>query len=98
MYTDYRPTPLQHYMFPAGGDGLYMIVDERGVFREDSFQKAVAALTAKDGAQHGDGERRFLFMGLGMREDQWWDYREGADHSRLANLWLSLQPDRFGKQ
>jgi len=59
VYTDYRPTPLQHYMFPAGGDGLHMIVDERGVFREDSFQKAVAALTAKDGAQHGDGECRF---------------------------------------
>ena len=55
MYTDYRPTPLQHYMFPAGGDGLHMIVDERGVFREDSFQRAVAALTAKDGLQDAEG-------------------------------------------
>ena len=55
VYTDYRPTPLQHYMFPAGGDGLHMIVDERGVFREDSFHRAVAALTAKDGVQDGEG-------------------------------------------
>ena len=22
VYTDYRPTPLQHFIFPAGGDGL----------------------------------------------------------------------------
>lgn len=46
MYTDYRPTPLQHFMFPSGGDGLFLIVDERSTFREDNFQKAIAALTA----------------------------------------------------
>lgn len=45
VYTDYRPTPLQHFVFPAGGDGLFMVVDDRGTFREDNFQKAVAALT-----------------------------------------------------
>lgn len=30
VYTDYRPTPLQHYLFPAGADGLYLVVDEQG--------------------------------------------------------------------
>jgi len=45
VYTDYRPTPLQHFVFPAGGDGLFMVVDDRGTFREDNFQKAIAALT-----------------------------------------------------
>lgn len=30
--TDFRPTPLQHYMFPAGGEGIYLCVDERGTF------------------------------------------------------------------
>ncbi|XP_073123860.1 DExH-box ATP-dependent RNA helicase DExH9 isoform X2 [Henckelia pumila] len=44
VYTDYRPTPLQHYIFPSGGDGLYLVVDEKGKFREDSFQKALNAL------------------------------------------------------
>lgn len=44
VYTDYRPTPLQHYVFPCGGDGLYLVVDERGRFREDSFQKLLNAL------------------------------------------------------
>lgn len=44
VYTDYRPTPLQHYIFPSGGEGLYLVVDEKGHFREDSFQKALNAL------------------------------------------------------
>ncbi|KAL5699123.1 RNA helicase [Ranunculus cassubicifolius] len=44
VYTDYRPTPLQHYIFPAGGKGLYLVVDEKGEFREDSFQKSLNAL------------------------------------------------------
>ncbi|KAL2622125.1 hypothetical protein R1flu_002330 [Riccia fluitans] len=45
VYTDYRPTPLQHYVFPMGADGLYLVVDEKSNFREDSFQKAVNAVS-----------------------------------------------------
>lgn len=41
VYTNYRPTPLQHYLFPSGGDGIYLVVDEKSVFREDNFQKAL---------------------------------------------------------
>ena len=44
IYTDKRPVPLQHYLFPAGGDGVYMVVDEKGQFREDNFHKALTAL------------------------------------------------------
>lgn len=44
VYTDYRPTPLQHYMFPTGSDGLYLVVDEQGRFREQNFQKAISLL------------------------------------------------------
>ncbi|KAM7478206.1 hypothetical protein LguiA_026419 [Lonicera macranthoides] len=55
VYTDYRPTPLQHYIFPSGGDGLYLVVDEKGKFREDSFQKALNALVpASEGARKRD--------------------------------------------
>ncbi|KAI3832184.1 hypothetical protein MKX03_012743 [Papaver bracteatum] len=45
IYTDYRPTPLQHYVFPSGGEGLYLVVDDKGKFREDSFQKALNAIS-----------------------------------------------------
>jgi ATP-dependent RNA helicase DOB1 len=39
VYTDFRPTPLQHYAFPMGGGGLYLVVDDNEQFREDSFVK-----------------------------------------------------------
>jgi ATP-dependent RNA helicase DOB1 len=44
VQTDYRPTPLQHFIFPAGGEGVFLVVDEKGRFREDNFAKAMAAL------------------------------------------------------
>ena len=49
VYTDFRPTPLQHYLFPAGGDGIYMVVNEKAEFREDNFQKAMGMLADKQG-------------------------------------------------
>ncbi|KAG0464168.1 hypothetical protein HPP92_020237 [Vanilla planifolia] len=39
VYTDFRPTPLQHYVFPMGGSGLYLVVDENEQFKEDNFAK-----------------------------------------------------------
>ncbi|KAG0478473.1 hypothetical protein HPP92_013192 [Vanilla planifolia] len=47
VYTDYRPTPLQHYIFPSGGDGLYLVVDEKSKFKEDNFQRALNALVPR---------------------------------------------------
>lgn len=44
VYTDFRPTPLQHYLFPEKGNGIYLVVDETSKFREDNFQKAIAVL------------------------------------------------------
>lgn len=44
VYTDYRPVPLQHYVFPAGGSGLHLVVDDAGTFREDNFQRAIAGV------------------------------------------------------
>lgn len=45
VYTEYRPTPLQHYLYPAGGEGLHLIVDENNKFREDNFAAAMNVLT-----------------------------------------------------
>lgn len=39
VYTDFRPTPLQHYAFPIGGSGLYVVVDENEKFRSENFLK-----------------------------------------------------------
>lgn len=54
VYTDFRPTPLQHYLFPAGSEGIYLVVDERSNFREDNFQKAMTALAAGQGEDPAD--------------------------------------------
>lgn len=44
VYTDYRPVPLQHYLFPQGSEGLYLVVDEKSKFRQENFQKAMTSL------------------------------------------------------
>lgn len=45
VYTDFRPTPLQHYVFPMGGSGLYLVVDENEHFKEDNFMKLQETFT-----------------------------------------------------
>jgi len=54
VYTDFRPTPLQHYFFPAGADGIHLIVDEKGVFREDNFNRAMTTIADKQGDDPAD--------------------------------------------
>ena len=58
VYTDYRPTPLQHYIFPSGGDGLHLVMDERGNFKEDNFNLAMSKLRAAGDAAKGDAAMR----------------------------------------
>ncbi|CDK28150.1 unnamed protein product [Kuraishia capsulata CBS 1993] len=57
VYTDFRPTPLQHYLFPADGDGIHLVVDEKGTFREENFQKAMASISNKMGDDSGAVEK-----------------------------------------
>ncbi|KAI7876062.1 antiviral helicase [Lichtheimia hyalospora FSU 10163] len=58
VYTDFRPTPLQHYLFPAGGDGIHLVVDEKSRFKEDNFQRAIAALSDKQGDDPSGASRK----------------------------------------
>ncbi|XP_031268188.1 DExH-box ATP-dependent RNA helicase DExH10 [Pistacia vera] len=59
VYTDFRPTPLQHYVFPIGGSGLYLVVDENEQFREDNFVKLHDTFSKQkvgDGNRSGSGK------------------------------------------
>jgi ATP-dependent RNA helicase DOB1 len=56
VYTNYRPVPLQHYIFPQGGEGLHLVVDEKGKFREANFQKAMSSLQSGSGVDAAAGE------------------------------------------
>lgn len=58
VYTDYRPTPLQHYIFPAGGDGIHLVVDEKGNFKTDNFDNAMKVLQNAGDAAKGDQKGR----------------------------------------
>ncbi|XP_034939443.1 exosome RNA helicase MTR4 [Chelonus insularis] len=58
VYTDYRPTPLQHYIFPAGGDGIHLVVNEDGVFKEDNFNRAMIYLQQQGDSAKGDMKGR----------------------------------------
>lgn len=43
VYTDYRPTPLQHYIFPAGGDGIHLV----GIYIYMFFVSSVIFYTSR---------------------------------------------------
>ncbi|CAF4918247.1 unnamed protein product, partial [Rotaria sp. Silwood1] len=58
VYTDVRPVPLHHYIYPAGADGLHLVVDEMGKFREDNFSSAMATLRDVGDAAKGDKRGR----------------------------------------
>jgi ATP-dependent RNA helicase DOB1 len=70
VYTDFRPTPLQHYFFPAGADGIHLIVDEKGTFREDNFQKAMSSIADKDGDDPADAMARRRGKGRDKRTNK----------------------------
>jgi ATP-dependent RNA helicase DOB1 len=45
VYTDFRPVPLQHYVYTSGSEGIYLVVDDKGNFREENFTKALSHLS-----------------------------------------------------
>lgn len=83
VYTDFRPVPLQHYIFPAGGDGLHLVVNEQGTFRENNFNQAMTVLQNAGDAAKGDS-------GLRNRKGT----IKGIPHHRL-NLILFVQTGLF---
>jgi ATP-dependent RNA helicase DOB1 len=56
IHTNYRPVPLQHYLYPSGAAGIYLIVDEQSSFRADNFAKAMADI-GSNGAAGASGGR-----------------------------------------
>ncbi len=44
VYTDFRPVPLEHFVFPSGGEGLHMVKNQKGKFLEDNFDKVGRSL------------------------------------------------------
>ncbi|CAH8464371.1 unnamed protein product [Dicrocoelium dendriticum] len=58
VYTDYRPVPLQHYVFPCGGDGIHLVVNQKREFLESNFNAALNVLHKAAGEASSDMEMR----------------------------------------
>ena len=50
VLTEMRPVPLQHYVHVEGSDGIHLVIDAKGQFRENNFNTAMEylALDQKD--------------------------------------------------
>ena len=59
VYTEYRPTPLQHYIYPSGAEGTFLVVNENGEFLDENFNAAMNELQKLGGAagRGGFGKR-----------------------------------------
>ena len=58
VYTGYRPTPLMHYIFPQGGQGMYLVVDDKATFKSDQFTKVGARLHTRTCQPHAHAHAR----------------------------------------
>lgn len=80
VYTDYRPVPLEHYLCPSGGDGLYLVVDDKSKFHEDNFQKAISSLSDGGGL-------------IGVDKKKKNNNNQGSDLSKIIKTIMERQLD-----
>ena len=50
VYTDFRPTPLEHYIFPSNGEGIFLVMDRASKFRDGNFEQAVNIIADSGGS------------------------------------------------
>ncbi|KAK0626325.1 rRNA-processing arch domain-containing protein [Immersiella caudata] len=87
VYTDFRPTPLQNYFFPAGGKGILLIVDEKGNFKENNFNQAMALIEANKGADPADWKAKQKGRGKNKRIDKGGDATdEKSDIAKIIRM------------
>lgn len=86
VYTDFRPTPLQHYFYPVGSEGLHLIVDEKGVFREDNFQKAMSSIADKKGDDPSDAMAKRKGRGKDKRLNKGGQNDEKSDMYKIVKM------------
>lgn len=86
VYTDFRPTPLQHYFFPAGAEGIHLIVDEKGGFREENFQKAMSSIAEKKGDDPSDPMAKRKGKGKDKKLNKGGENQEKSDIWKLVKM------------
>jgi len=95
VYTDHRPTPLQHYGFPKGGKGLHLIVDEIGNFKRENFEKLRAALKSSGSSGGGRGGRGGGRGGRGGRGRGGGQHGNTQDESDILRITRMIKNKEF---
>jgi ATP-dependent RNA helicase DOB1 len=86
VYTDFRPTPLQNYFFPAGGSGIFLVVDEKGVFREHNFNKTMQMIEERKAAQANDPDAKQQGKGKNKKNFKGKQNEEQADIQKIVKM------------
>ena len=60
--TEYRPTPLKHYIYPVGTPDIQIVVDEQTNFLEANFNKAMSSLKELNPSQRQNGRSNSKFQ------------------------------------
>ncbi|KAL6789800.1 nuclear exosomal RNA helicase [Trichoderma sp. SZMC 28012] len=85
VYTDFRPTPLQNYFYPAGGKGARMVVDEKGSFNEENFNLVMAEVEEKKGADPADPTAKMKGKGKNKKTNKG-GADEGSDINKIIRM------------
>ncbi|CAM1510560.1 Fc.00g008950.m01.CDS01 [Cosmosporella sp. VM-42] len=85
VYTDFRPTPLQNYFFPSGGDGARLVVDEKGNFNEANFNTVMQDVESKKGGDSADPNARQRGRGKNKKIDKG-GADSGSDISKIIRM------------
>ncbi|KAL7624275.1 ATP-dependent RNA helicase mtr4 [Parahypoxylon ruwenzoriense] len=89
VYTDFRPTPLQNYFFPAGGSGIFLVVDEKGVFREHNFNKTMQLIEERKAAEANDIEAKTKGKGKHKKTFKGNNTDSQADIQKIVRMIMS---------
>lgn len=85
VYTDFRPTPLQNYFFPSGGNGARIVVDEKGNFNEQNFNIVMKEVEEKKGADPNDINAKQKGKGKNKKTNKG-GVDEGSDMHKIIRM------------
>ncbi|OTB03521.1 hypothetical protein M426DRAFT_60171 [Hypoxylon sp. CI-4A] len=89
VYTDFRPTPLQNYFFPAGGSGIFLVVDEKGVFREHNFNRTMQLIEERKASESNDADAKTTGKGKNKKTFKGKNDSASADIQKIVRMIMS---------
>lgn len=85
VYTDFRPTPLQNYFYPAGGKGAHIVVDEKGNFNESNFNQVMQEVEERKGTDPADVNAKLKGKGKNKKTNKG-GADEGSDIYKIIKM------------